>query len=644
VLLIDIIITGRRIMQNIDDYYNILFISTYEEMAKRAELVSKDLGIEVDIIRGLNLSNSVQAVRKRIQNRVVDAIITRGGTALKMKEEFNIPVIEIEVTILDILKAIGKVKKHVKRIGVIGFPNIIGNISSLSEFLDIEIIEIQINSIQESTEAVRKASQLQVDAIVGDRIAVETAAEFGIYGELIVTDSYECIAKSFYKAIEIANMRKNQLAKAEELRLITELTQSGIIAIDKDGMITLFNAKAGRILNIKPELALNEPVDKIIPGFNLTRTLVRKQNEFDEIVNVNDKYIVLHKAPILINEVALGAVATFDNLEQIQLIEKKARKKLSEKGHVAKFTFDSILGNSKIMKDIKERAKKYSLVDSAILIHGETGTGKEVFAQSIHNHSLRRNGPFVAVNCAALPYSLLESELFGYVKGAFTGAKEEGKAGLFEQAHKGTIFLDEIAEIPLDVQARLLRVLQEGQVQRIGDDRIINIDIRIISATNKNLADLIKLNKFREDLYYRLNVLNINLPSLRERIEDIPIFIDHFITLKSKEHKKIITKVDDIVILKLSTYSWPGNVRQLENIVERLVVESSNGVISINDLNNVLGDEVTENMSVLNIDEITKKTIETALKLSNNNKTLAAKTLGIDRTTLWRMMKRYNMS
>lgn len=625
-------------------YHNILFISTYKEMAQRAELVVKDLGIKAEILQGLNLPSSVQAVRKRMQNGIIDVIITRGGTALKMKEEFDIPVIEIEVSIFDVLKAIGKVKEYGRRIGVIGFPNIIGNISSLSEFLNIEIIEIQINNIQESTEAVKKSSQLQVDAIVGDRIAVETAARFGIAGELIVTDSYECIAKSFYKALEIANMKKSQLAKAEELRLITELAHSGMIAVDQDGIITLFNARAGRILNLKPELAINKPADRIIPEFNLNKTLKTEQNEFDEIVNINGKYIVLHKAPILINENALGAVATFDNLEQIQFIEKKARKKLSEKGHVAKFTFDSILGKSKVIKDIKERAKKYSLVDSAILIQGETGTGKEVFAQSIHNHSLRRNGPFVALNCAALPYSLLESELFGYVKGAFTGAKEEGKAGLFEQAHKGTIFLDEIGEMPLSVQARLLRVLQEGQVQRIGDDRIISIDTRIIAATNKNLADLVKSNKFREDLYYRLNVLNINLPSLRERVEDIPVFIDYFIALKSKEYKKVITKIDDKVIVKLSTYPWPGNIRQLENIIERLVVESNNGIISINDLNNVMEDGITENISTLNINEITKKTVETALELSNNNKTLAAKTLGIDRTTLWRMMKRFKMN
>lgn len=626
-----------------ENQHNIIFIATYKKMAEQAELVVKDLGIEVEIIQGLNLSDSVKALRQKNQDNIIDVIITRGGTALKMKEEFNIPVIEVEVTILDILKAIEKAKNCGRRIGVIGFPNIICNISSLSDFLNVDIVEVQINSIQESTEAVKKASQLGVDVIVGDRIAVETAARFGINGQLIATDTYECIIKSFYKAIEIANMKERQLAKAEELRLITELTHNGIIAIDREGIITLFNAEASRILNIKPEDATNNSVDEIIPEINLTNTLKTKRNMFDEITDIGRKHIVLYKAPILVGEVALGAVATFQTLEQIQFIEKKARKKLSQKGHIAKYTFDSILGKSKIIKDIKDKAKKYSLVDSSILIYGETGTGKEVFAQSIHNYSLRRNGPFVAVNCAALPYSLLESELFGYVKGAFTGARDEGKMGLFEQAHGGTIFLDEIGEIPLKVQARLLRVLQEGQVQRIGDDRIITVDIRIICATNKNLVDLMKSNKFREDLYYRINVLNIELPNLSDRVEDIPIFVNHFIDIKSKEYKKIITSIGDEVILKLSTYSWPGNIRQLENLIERLVVESSDGVITTDDLNNVMEDGMERDMSTLNIDEITKNTVETALRISKNNKTLAARALGIDRTTLWRMIKRFNV-
>lgn len=623
---------------------NIIFIATYKEMDKRAEEVMKDLGVKVEIVHALNLPHSVEVVRKGLKKGSVDAVITRGGTALKIRDEFNIPVIEIEVTVLDILKSVEKAKKFGEKIGIIGFPNIICNISSISKLMGVEMFEIQINSIQESTDAVIKASSLGADVIVGDRIAVETAARFGLKGELIESDSYECIAKSFYRAKEIAEVRRKELARSEEIRVITELTHSGIIAVDTDAKITLFNVEASKILNLNPADAIYKYIDEVVPEFKLSKMLKYGETEYkDEICCVNGRYIILNKSSVIINNKLSGVVASFQKLEKIQNIERKARKKLIEKGHIAKYTFDSIIGTSDTIQRAIKKAKDYSLVDSSILINGETGTGKEVFAQSIHNYSLRKDGPFVAVNCAALPYSLLESELFGYVKGAFTGAKEEGKPGLFEQAHGGTIFLDELGGIPMTVQARLLRVIQEGQVQRIGDDKIISVDVRIISATNDNLIELIKQKRFREDLYYRINVLNIKLPNLRERAEDIPKFVEHFIDIKSKKYKKVRKMIDKRLIIELSSLAWPGNIRQLDNIAERLVVESKNREITFEDLTLVLDGDMKEACNSLNIDFVIEETIEKALKVSNNNKTMAAKTLGIDRTTLWRKMNDLGM-
>ncbi len=619
-------------------YDNIVFIASYVELAKKAQKVIEDLKIDMELVYSKNIQHSVQFVNESLKAKNIDAIITRGGTALKLRDEFDIPVIEIEVTILDIIRAIEKAKAFGRRIGVIGYPNIISNISTMSSFMDVEIHEIRINSYHECTNAVKKASELDVDVIVGDRIAVETANRFGFRGELIESDSYECITKALYRAIEMADLRKSLLAHGEELKIITELTHSGIIAVDKYGKITLCNAEACSILNISSENAIGKLIDDIVPDFNINEILENGQKKFDELVSVDEKYLMLHKIPIIIGGSIHGAVITFQKLDQIQNMEIKARKKLAEKGHIARHTFDSIIGCSESIKRVIEKAKNYSLVDSVVLINGETGTGKEVFAQSIHNYSRRKNGPFVGVNCAALPYTLLESELFGYVKGAFTGARAEGKIGLFEQAHGGTIFLDEIAEIPMEVQARLLRVLQEGQIQKIGDDRIITVDVRIISATNKNLKELIKENKFREDLYYRLNVLNIKLPSLNDRIEDIPLFIEHFFKLKSKEYNITIHKIEPDVVARLCSISYPGNIRQLENIVERLVVESKDGNIKLENLSSVLDDDIKYEQ-FLNIDTITKKTIENALKITNNKKSAAAKMLGIDRSTLWRKMK-----
>src|SRR5665647_1245395 len=277
---------------------NILFIAPYLDLATKSEKVMAELKINVQIVHSISLQDSLDFVSEILKKETIDAIITRGGTAIKLKEAFNIPIIEIDVTILDILKAVEKAKYYGKKIGVIGFPNVISNISSLSTFMDVEIIEININSIQGCTKAVKKASELGVAVIVGDRIAVETANRFGIKGEFIESDSYECIAKAFYKAIEIADMRRKQLANMEELKIITELTHSGIMAVDKDGKITLFNAEACNILNINSNFALNNNVDDVVPDFNLRDTLESGQRKFDEILCIDEKYIVLHKIPI----------------------------------------------------------------------------------------------------------------------------------------------------------------------------------------------------------------------------------------------------------------------------------------------------------------------------------------------------------
>lgn len=625
------------------NYRNIIFIAPYQELAEKARLVVGDMKLGLNVVHINNLQDSVDYVNKYLGNESIDAVITRGGTALKLKEMFSFPVVEIEVTLLDIIKSIQKARQYSNKIGVIGFKNVISNVASLSTILNLDIHEIIINSINECSIAVKYASELGVDAIVGDRIAVETANRYGIKGELIESDSYECIANAIHKAINIADVSRRQIAHYEELRIITELTQSGIIAVDKSGIVTLFNAESERILNCKANNFIGKDLMELLPEIDIKEVIDAGVKKFDEIIEVKEKYLVIHKIPIVIKGNIDGAVITFQKTENIHRLEQKVRKKMSEKGHLARFTFQDMIGESSSVNQIIQKAKNYSRVNSTILIHGDTGTGKEVFAQSIHNESLRRNGPFIAVNCAALPYTLLESELFGYVKGSFTGARDEGKTGLFEQANGGTIFLDEIGEIPMEVQARLLRVLQEGQVQRIGDDKIITVDVRIISATNKNLKELIKEKKFREDLYYRINVLNIKLPTLNERLEDIPVFIKRFMKEKSSAYNKVILSIEDNVIEKLCRINYPGNIRQLENIVERLVVEATDGEIKARDLNLVLEDDTFEDEIFLSINSITRETIEKALTLTNNNKTKASKILGIDRSTLWRKLKEMDM-
>lgn len=279
-------------------------------------------------------------------------------------------------------------------------------------------------------------------------------------------------------------------------------------------------------------------------------------------------------------------------------------------------------------------AKRYAAVDSTLLIEGETGTGKEIFAQSIHNSSSREKGPFVAVNCAALTESLLESELFGYSGGAFTGALKNGKAGLFEMADGGTIFLDEIGEMSLRTQAKLLRVLQEREIVRLGDDRIIAVDVRIIAATNRSLHQMVEKSSFRADLYYRISVLKLKIPSLRERKNDIKILIQEFLSYYSKLLNRKKPTISDECYDIIHRYKWPGNIRELQNFCERLVTAFDKSIILPDMLYKIM-----DTNPVTSVEQLDKDGIIKALEKNRFNKTQTAKDLGVSRTTLWKLLK-----
>ena len=288
--------------------------------------------------------------------------------------------------------------------------------------------------------------------------------------------------------------------------------------------------------------------------------LLKSENLVQELIKIDNEDVLVNKTVFYSFDTVTGYYFSFNTARNINEIGTDLSNHLREKGLFARYTFDHIVYRSEKMKTGIENAKKIALTDSTVLINGETGTGKELFAQSIHNYSKRSNKPFVAVNCAALPESLLESELFGYEGGAFTGSKKEGKLGIFEQANKGTIFLDEIGDMPLSLQARLLRVIQEKQIMRIGSNKVIDIDVRIVAATNKTLRHEVKSGTFREDLFYRLNVLPILIPPLKERSEDILILFRHF----AGEEVYLMPETRR----HLLNYSWPGNARELKNVAD----------------------------------------------------------------------------
>jgi transcriptional regulator with PAS, ATPase and Fis domain len=329
---------------------------------------------------------------------------------------------------------------------------------------------------------------------------------------------------------------------------------------------------------------------------------------------------------------------------------KKSQKLINEirKNRSAKYDFTDIIGNSFQAKRTKEIAMLSAKSNSSVLIIGESGTGKELYAQAIHNASDRSDKPFVAINCAAIPSNLLESSFFGYEKGSFTGALKEGQSGFFEQANGGTLFLDEISEMQYDLQSKLLRVIQEREVKRIGSDKAIPLDIRIISATNKDLNTLINKNEFRMDLFYRLNVIDINLPPLRLIKEDIPLISSYYIKKLSSSMGKLIEGFEPEALDALSNYNWPGNVRELINVIEKsFIINSDSNFIKLEHLPERIRvsekfdfDSEKNNKSLDKIvQEYEKIVIEETLKKCNNSRVDAAKKLGISTTTLWRKMK-----
>jgi transcriptional regulator with PAS, ATPase and Fis domain len=311
------------------------------------------------------------------------------------------------------------------------------------------------------------------------------------------------------------------------------------------------------------------------------------------------------------------------------------------RGSLAVYTFDKIIGESPTFLQTVAFAKKIADSKSTILLMGESGTGKEVFAQSIQNYSNRRDEPFVALNCGAIPKNLIESELFGYVGGAFTGAKSEGHPGKFEIADGGTLFLDEIGEMPYELQTRLLRVIEEGTVRRIGGNREIPVDVRIIAATNKNLKGEVEKGNFRKDLYYRLNVLPLRLPPLRERKEDIPLLIDYFMERKSRRLNKKKVNVSASTMERLQNYGWAGNIRELENFVELIInTESIPGEISPE---TIVKSAASETKKILSLAEVEELHIRSALEECSYNITRSAELLGISRNTLYRKLELYKI-
>lgn len=459
---------------------------------------------------------------------------------------------------------------------------------------------------------------------------------------------------------ERKNVSRDEASRELEiLKLIFDKIEDGAVITDANGFITHINEIYGDFLGIDRASKIGKHCTEVFENSRLHIVGKTGKAEMNHTLQINNKNMIVHRIPIIRDG---KVVAVFGHvmmrdirglkklMNKMSALESKIKHYEKELNQIRskKHTFSGIIGASKAITDLKQQALRAAGKNFAVLITGESGTGKGLFAHAIHNASPRRGGPFIHINCAAIPKDLLESELFGYEKGAFTGAKNSGKPGKFELAEGGTVFLDEIGDLPLEMQPKLLRVLEEKQFERVGSTEVLHTDFRLIAATNQNLEEMMNQSKFRRDLFYRLNVLSLHIPPLRERRSDILPITHHLLDELSDETEFFEIKLDATVQKALRSHDWPGNARELSNVLERAVASMEGNTIVMDDLPfSSDGKEFQKREQPTTIRRaqhmVERDLIKDALEENDYNKTRAARALGIHRTLLYKKMKKLNL-
>lgn len=583
--------------------------------------------------------NKMEEQGKILESKGAKAIVARSGGYIYTVGKVNVPVIHLKITTLDILRAVKMASKYKKDIVLF---------ISVYEYFDYEELKdliktnitIERYSVKEEIESrVHKYIDRREEVvIIGGGIPCSCAKNLGIEN-VHIGASKESIHEGITYAKELVDSLYEQKYKNEVLKNILDGVHDAVIAVDQEGKIILYNERAEEVLNKDRKNVMDRKLLEVYPelGF-MMEALKNKVNEYNAIKKLKKIVITSNTSILDVDGHITGVLCSFQDITKLQSLEKKIRYELNKKGLVAKYNFQNIIAYDPIMKDTVSKAMKIGLTDSTVMIYGESGTGKEMIAQSIHNISSRKDEPFVAVNCAAISESLLESELFGYEEGAFTGARKGGKPGLFELAHGGTIFLDEINSMSLNLQAKLLRVLEEKEVMRIGSDYVIPLDVRIIASANEELKKKVRAGGFRSDLFYRLNILKLSIPPLRERKEDIiPLFKFY---LKELSEDKEDLKLKDEDKEKIITHTWPGNVRELRNVAQRYVLfhELDLDEDGYEDMG-YENQHIDSNVSLRDMYQSMEEKMIEILSKQGMTKTEIAKQLGISRTALWKKKK-----
>lgn len=590
-----------------------------------------------------------------LANPDIEGLIARSTTAKYLRERFDLPVVGIEITDYDFCNTISQLPDKSGRFIVVQFhysPRFydIEGIAGICG-IDLRTIYLDTDKDYDMVSEIRKAGGERVVASVS--VVTEPCRAAGV--EVIpLRFSPREIEASILQMLTMLEQREKDKRRTDQQLVILNTLQNGVLAIDQNNRIIVANRILCEFMDVPSSSLVGADLNETMEHHPFIREIVALKE--GDTFEYQQMQFSIRNPRFLLSEY-VRAIWIVTKLTHILESMNTFQKGMARSSYAARFRFSDIISISPSMAQLKSKARRYAVTDCNIMILGETGTGKEMVAQSIHNESLFKDGPFVAINCAALPENLLESELFGYEEGAFTGAKKGGKIGLFEISNNGTLFLDEIGTMPIGLQAKLLRCLQEKKIRRVGGTKEIPVTNRIICATNNSLLEDIQAGTFREDLYYRLEVLTIHVPPLRERRGDLAYLVKTLFRRKNEKMSRNLA-ISDAMIRMLYDYNWPGNYRQLESFVERLFALSSTDTVQENlvkSLMSELPDEQyllpqTEGQSVVKkydtyqvsgtLEEIEDQVIREAWEKYGGNIGLMTHELSVSRTTLWRKLKK----
>jgi len=518
--------------------------------------------------------DALRTVREQVEaGETVDAIVAAGANGAYLRARSEQPVVIVNPTTLDVLQALVRARRISTRIGVVNFRQTVAGLEEAMALLsDTHLEQKAYLTLEEARAQVADLAARGIEAIIGSGPVCEIAEKMGLASILIFGP--DAINRAFRKAAWLNRMAQFEREKAAHAFAALRQLDLGVLTVDMEERIQTVNPALQRLLGAAASELTGRRLSSVAPELSLARVLDGGFEELDVIQNVGSAPAVIGRAPLRDHGVVRGAILTAQAGSAIQRLERGLRTEHRPPIAVPRYTLAAIVGSSPAIERVRALSRRYARTDGTVLITGESGTGKEMVAQGIHVASRRRDQPFVAVNCAAFPESLLESELFGYEEGAFTGSRRGGRPGLFEAAHTGTVFLDEVGDVPLTLQSRLLRVLQEKQVLRLGSNVPTPVDVRVVAATHRDLREAVRRGEFREDLYFRLHILPIHVPPLRERGDDVALIAEELLKRALLRHGASETRGRALsaILPRLRSYAWPGNVRELENVLERLAL------------------------------------------------------------------------